>query len=708
MRRRTDQISEITVRLARPSSLAVCAVTALGLGATCLAAPVAAEPARAPGAVVLLSQQTQAASSAPESVDAAITLAAVGGLSADLSFQANLDPAATAASPGWVDLGAATELNGGYGILRWDGRLAGEALSNTRVALRAAATSPGGTAYDVRNDVLVGGPEDPLAPIALTQNENPDTSEMNDAATTVGYFTQPYADSGRTAPVASVRGVSRATSGTVDLSWYDAETGTFAGHQDVSLTPANLKLSDGSGGGTPSSAFGGEFRGEVDLTGFDLGAPLALAAAHDTDDVAVVDLVEELPEQIGAEADPVPEGSPTAPVTVVVSRGANPEERRVAGVEVRRESDGALVGYTDGAGEVVAQQPTGTNERYYANLTDVDAYEAGTDLLTNAVTTTTYVQETGSTDSFVPRGSALDVDEYRVGDIVVEAFDQYGAPMREGTHPVEYRVYPVDSTPSAVQEATVVGDDGLSPIPLPALPDEDTEWSVEYRRTGTTDGWSGRTVTTGRATVEVPRRLSAASGGRIDASAVLTVAGQPLVGRTVRAVYRRGVEAVPGTEADAGLPTAGGRLTLRSTLTTDESGAVPLAILDPAERGRPTEYGGKLVLTLASSRASATSATQFGSGRGTAVVRLTGRSRGGRPDVIKVVGPTTLAGERVKLYAKKGRRNALVGSKRLNRTGDVARLSVRDLNGSRPTLYVAKVVSSKRAQASTSKKLRLR
>lgn len=678
--------------------LSVSAVSALavtGLSLTVTPAASAAGPE-----VELLSQFTGFASTLPDGSGTGTRLTAlVAEPGAEVTFQVNADPEAGEADPGWREVAAPADTTGRYASMNWDGRDSlGHSYVGERVALRAVATGVDGISYSVRNNVEVVDRQS-VESVSLTTTSTP-------------YFTQPYADSDRTSTTIPVSGVTSATSGTVELSpWRDAEGG-FAGRTAAEVEPASFKVP-----GTSEFRDAGRFTGTVELTPFDITeGVVGVGAERGSDDVAPVSLTPQTIGGISASfAQEVPPGDQGEVTVRVVDTDGSP----VVGAEVRRLSDGTVVGYTDRVGAVTTTQAGGSTEEYYANATDADGFDPQDgDVQSGPVTVAVYEPVASYVDPVLVDGEAFDVDEYTAGDLAVRVLDQRSRPVGAGES-VSYKIYPSDADAPATYRTALTNSDGV------AVADFDpTGASGRYTfaavLTSQADSTAEtlRTFTTGEAELLLSpkaRKVVAAAGGQIDYFGRLVVDGVPLAGRRVELSYQRGVEVVPGNRPDAGLLTADGRR--RTTaVDTNRNGSFRVTVDDRAEAPQASEVGGVLTAltgdTVATDESTVegnagagdTSTTRFGSGRrGTATIVLRGFGNGARADRLRVAGPTTLAREEIKVFRVKARgKRVLVTTRTLNRTGDRPMIRVDDRNGFGETTYVVRLVASSRVKRADS------
>ncbi|SFC51434.1 hypothetical protein SAMN04487968_107129 [Nocardioides terrae] len=679
--------------------LAVSAVAALAV--TGLATTAHAETA-SPVSPTLISQFSGKASvrydGAFLSNTMSVRLTARVDPSATAVFEYNVDPDASDEADGWavVDGAVLTPDAGGYVTGSWSAA----ALAGRTVAVRVAATLGVGeeavTSYATRRDVKVTGQSSPTNSVLLTTSAQ-------------GYFPQPYVSAGHTATLAAVLGTTSASDGDVALSWWRASDGTFQGRTDAAVSPTAFKASFDPGdlpslpSPTGSSVPGGFFSGALDISAFDAqdgpdGAILAIAARRDSDDVLPVTLHEQTISHISFDAfgDPTPDGTP-AILSVSDENGAP-----VAGAQVRRLPDNALVGYTDGAGHVSALQPAASTVTYYANAADDATFDAPDDVKTTTGATPAYAPEATSTVARLADGSAFDSDEYAAGDVALQIVDQKGAPYASASQ-VSYSLYRTGSTPTAPVTATA---DATGRVVIPVNAAMAGSYTLDYTtpnearvdhrlRTTFTVGDSVLTLAAGVA--------SAPSGGRMTYVGSLSVGGKPMPGRTIDLSYARGHELAPGRLADAGI---GAARALTGTTTTNALGQFSVTVQDQAEAGNPSESG-RLTAVSSNAHESAPAGTQFGPGRTTVVVGLGGAGRGARADRVKVAAPVAVAGKVVVLFRKvHGHRWVRVAAHKLNRRG-VAKLTVADHNGTARTRYRAVLRGGVTVKRSTSDVLEL-
>ncbi len=666
-------------RLSR--GLALSAVTALGLTGLGTAPAHAAAPAVQMISIVNSGHLVSVKPDDSTYPETGVTLtAAVADPTATVAFEYNTDPSAADDANGWTSISAASPL-GGYATTQWT---PDPALVGTTVAVRVAATKDASTTYSTRRGVTITGPDSPKEAVEL----------LGLFSSEAGFFTQPYASTGRTRTLASVAGTTSATSGSVALSWWRPSDGTFQGRVNAAVTEEQIKVSIGS----PSTyAAGGSFAAALDITAFGPHTDdvLAVAAERDSDDVKPVSLRAQTISTVEVDASSTV-GSSTTPVTVTV---LDQDNSPIAGAEMRRSSDGGLVGYTDGRGSVVAHQPSGTGESYYANATDDDAYDGATDKVSSPVDVPAYVPVPTTTKAVLTQGVAFDDDEYADGDVALQVVDQEGKPF-EGARDVSWALYPTGTTPPAPTMSTTDAH-GRLVIPFdPAGPDGSYTLSYTTPSGAPVAQELSSEFVAGQAALALsPTRGSAGSGGTITYTGHLTVSGHAAPGRIVTLTYARGQELAPGLVADAGIVSGGSRTT-SATVTTKADGTFTVLVSDPAEAGRPTETGGRLTAKAATVAGAANA--EFGKGPGSVRLKLTGTSRGGAADKLVVDAPSSVPGETVRLFRKVGKGGwKAVLTRKLNRRGDV-RITVSDTNGPAATRYKVQLVASKRVKSSTS------
>lgn len=601
-----------------------------------------------------------------------------------VDFQVNPDPRAGAEDPGWTSIKGTKTRRGGYVSMPWSPTEQAPGLVGHTVGIRA-----------VRDERVLAAPTYSATQQVFIAPPHADTDAVFIEEFTGGYFVQPYASTGRTASLVGIAGTTSATGGAVSLeAWRPRET-AYRGLTNAAVSPADLK---GARGQEFFEVAGGRFDVVLPLTAFDAeaGEAVAVRARRGTDDVAIGALAEQ---QIGGIV--ARNVKTTSAGTTVQLEVFADDAGVVAGAEVRR-ADGSLLGYTGGAGLITVTQPNATTETYYVNTDDGDAFDPSIDYSTeNAVPAFTRAPTT-----MIPvlaDGTAFDAREYAAGDVALQVVDQDGKPFA-GAREVRYRLYPSGATAPALTTATT---DANGRLVLPFDPSRSSgTWLLEHGIYPDTALFRWDRFVSGQAALTLtPGRGQAASGGQLSYSGRLTVAGRPLSGRTVDLAYRRGAELVPGTGADAGI-LVGGTRQLSATVTTGADGTFSVRIGDAREKGGPTEQGGRLTATARVSGATATATSQFGTGKGTVRPVLRGSSRGGT-DRLVVRTSTAVAGERVRILAKVGRKWKAVKTARLDRRGG-ATVAVKDRNDGKVTTYVAQLLPSARVAGSRSTAKRVR
>ena len=180
------------------------------------------------------------------------------------------------------------------------------------------------------------------------------------------------------------------------------------------------------------------------------------------------------------------------------------ENAPVAGAEVRRESTGEVVGYTDGRGQVATSQQSFETDSYYVNATDGDAYDqAAGDVTTAPLTFAGYDPVVSSVTPELADGDVFDPDEYAPGDVALVVRDQFQRPIDEPTD-VAYRLYPDGVQPpngfQVVQTAA-----GTGRVALPFTPGTSSrDFLLDFRLgsdPSADGGYEQITFRTGQATL---------------------------------------------------------------------------------------------------------------------------------------------------------------------------------------------------------------
>lgn len=701
----------------RSRGLALSAVSALAItGVSFVPSSALAAPGDGDG-VVMLSQLDGKASVRPDGYDAVTQYVDVVAERLDpdttIRFEVNADPAADASSDGWTELAGQGSQAGRFWRLTWDA----SAFVGSTVSLRAVAqTDDGERSYSTVNRVAVTGAP---APDATAPH-----SVSVDGASPSGYFTQPYADSKRTATQIVVTGSTSALEGTVDLSWWRSSDGTFQGSTAAALTLGEGKVF--SGGGNVYYDIG-EFREALDITGYDAEADddvLAVRGVRDSDSVAAMTTYEQTIGLIES-LDFTDAGSrrPTANLRVT-----DTESSPVVGAEVRRSSDQSVVGYTDKDGLVTAEQDAGATETYYVNTTDADAYEPGVDFTTSAVTAPQFTPVVTDVIPVLEDGDYFDDDEYTDGDIALQVVDQEDKAIAAEGETVTYSLHPKGTD---APEPTTATTDAAGRVVIPFDPaGADGTYVLEVTKPESVGGGqrSPLELTAGDSTLTLTPdgTGTAASGGQITYTGTLSLDGHPLTDRSIDLTYARGTEAAPGTAADAGIVVGDDRV-LATAATTDEDGEFSVTVADPVETGGPGEAGGILTATAPAADETDTATVSFTAAPvtpgpsgptpppaapvtapATVKLKLTGSSKGRAADKLKVASAKTAAGQRVRVYAKTGKGGwKVVKTVRLDRAGRFS-LKLKDHNGTKVTSYRVKLIPTAVVAASTSNVKRLR
>ncbi|WP_435769594.1 hypothetical protein [Nocardioides sp. SYSU DS0651] len=585
---------------------------------------------------------------------------------ATIAFEYNTDPQAGDEAAGWTPIGEPAAPPGRFVRVDWDAQVEEVSLAGSSVAIRAVATTGTATSYATHHDVAITGPESPVEAVGT------------DAPG--GYFVQPYDDAGETRTLLAVHGATTAVDGEVEVSWWRSSDGTFQGQTNAAVTPMPIKLPEG--GGTL-----GSFRTALDISGYDAEAndgELAVRGLRDTDDVATAAVYRQqlTTVEVGAVEEVVSSDGVRTEARVLDQEGAP-----VVGAEVRRQRDGGLLGYTDIDGAVEVEQDNGTTETYYANTTDADPFEEGTDVASTPYTAPEYVPVATDTEVVLADGALFDPDEYAEGDIVLQVVDQEGTPMAKAGETFSYALHPSDE--AAPEPTTVTSDDrGRVVVPFDASGPEGEYTLVHTAPQSWGSTQSTDTFVTGQAAVTLtPARASTVSAGKVVYDGRLAVGDEPLADRVIDLTYTRGVERAPGGRADAGIA-VGTKRKLTARVRTAADGSFKVTIVDPPEAGRPAERGGILRAHAAAADTADSATTDFG-----VPLRLSGVHNGGASDRLVVDAPAWVAGERVEVFRK-----ARPGVWRLVRTAklgrDGAAFRVEDRNGDRATRYLVRLVAS--------------
>ncbi|NPD06958.1 hypothetical protein HN031_19970 [Nocardioides sp. zg-1308] len=635
---------------------------------------------------------------------------------ATVSFEYNADPAAGDSTAGWTPVPSSTStVQGAYVSFDWQPE---PALVGTSVAVRAVETTaatddaPATVTSSVPRTVAISGDGSPVDAVSV--------GAPGIGFSTLGpFFAQPYADSGRTGRLLAVSGTTSATDGVVELSAWNPAVGAFRGQVDAAVSPAPLKVSFDPTGGFVT-VDGGRFTGVLDIAGFDAadGDALAVRAERGSDTVQPALLQAQTITSVTASADPVAGPERTTVGITVLDQG----QRAVVGAEVRRTSDGGLVGYTDALGLVTAEQPNSSTETYYANTTDADGFDEGVDVATEVVATSAYVPVLEGVEAVLADGAVFDDREHAPGDIALQLVDGAGKPFGSEEQ-ITYALQPSGQQSATPVEATTDAA-GRLVVPFDAA-GPDGAYTLAFSTPGSPADAAPELVTfvAGDAVLGLtPVAGTAPSGGRITYTGSLTVEGQPLPGRAIDLGYTRGTEQAPGTQADAGLVVGDGRA-LEGSLATADDGTFSVVLADPAEAGNPAETGGRLRVTARGLGDSIDATADFTAAapvtpvtppvgtdpvKGSVSLRLTGSGSDTGADRLRVTGPATAAGERIRVHARVADGHWLVvRTLRLDRKGD-ASLTVRDRNGNRVTRYRVRLLPNARFTAFTSDTFRAR
>ena len=307
-----------------------------------------------------------------------------------------------------------------------------------------------------------------------------------------------------------------------------------------------------------------------------------------------------------------------------------------AGPDTDTDGAAALLGYTDGRGQIVDDtQTTAGSFKYYVNATDNDPYVAAEgDKRTDAVTVTTYTPTLGEVDVFNERSrSNFDLDELGDGDdFTIRTKDQKGAAYNEDLAgaDVQYRwvIDPagpatavtspwIDKETDANGKATVDGlTDALyatwSATPGAELPEG--SYTIEARRpnVGGTGLMNAAPETFAASESEITYDEGASANAPVNGN--YTVHGKlandagALAGRAVKLTYTATGDSAlaPQAAQPAGVTVTGANT---ATAITDADGNFAVALRDPAVPANvtPTPETGTLNAIAEESKTDSTS-----------------------------------------------------------------------------------------------------
>jgi hypothetical protein len=558
--------------------------------------------------VYLVGPDGAVASTANDGVNTTIRLQAVGGTGvAQVRFSYNFAGGAqqTIATVGPNDNGsfsfewAAANLSGAAVTITATGvSAAGADLTADTQAVTISSTTP---AVNVADGDAVG--------VFL----KPDYDGAGPATDGVDAQGQPDGSDDAAAQIVGLNGTSSAKAAVpADLRFWDDDTAAgTAGNQPGFAGTSTVKDT------AAADAERGQWAGLLDITGYNYGSNNQLLVkatlANGNDDTEAYNLYQQQITAVTAVAKSgnIPAGSST-PVTVTVT---DQNGRPVTGAEVR-DSDGALIGQTDGNGQIEAAQGAGS-KFYYANATASNPFEAELgDKRSEAVTVAQYQAVPNNLEATSPDGPAFDFDEGNT--VTVQVKDQNGNDLNvsdeqdlryywkvtefDGT--VTY--YGAGNTPSPTAPATqaayneaTTDTDGEFTVSLPAADDATYELfgALEADAFGNNAISVSKLleVKAGEADIVFDESSpeQAAAGTSEDVTGQLVLAdGTPLAGRRVTGTYSGGT--------DAGVVQADGTSAGSRTVTTGANGQFSFTVKDPAVASgtQPTESGTFTVETV--------------------------------------------------------------------------------------------------------------
>jgi hypothetical protein len=507
-----------------------------------------------------------------DGVNSTVHLVAAGGSSVtQVQFQYSTGGA-------YINIGGPVSRSNGTFSTEW---APPPAIFNTSVDVRAEALSNVGTPINTdTNNVLV-----------TANAESVDIATAPGSAK--GYFLQPYAGEGATAPLSSVNGTtSDLAAGSVDVfDWFSGNTTT----EDVSGPVA--------AGDTTRT-----WSAPVDLTGysFDTVDPKVdealFYAVADGDDAEPVVLRKQTITTVTVTSEPATVqsgGEADITVTVLDQLGQPVVGAQVVAEDVDPDFAGGGTIYTNSQGQAVfegadsAGAPGATYD-FYVNTTDTNGFQPATDFRRSA-TVTSYAPTATTITSSSKDGAAFDEDEYAAGDLTAVVKDQNGAPLANQT--VSYTLSlapfpttPVTPTPPPVTGSTVTDAQGVATIPWTDLGDGTYTLKTFVERDGTPGQSAGDLAAAdlvfkaGDSTLaftEAPSATSAAGTTDTYEATLKLADGTPLPGRPVSFNYTATGNVVVAAQANQ--PAGTTRVSdTTATDVTDATGAVSVALSDPA------------------------------------------------------------------------------------------------------------------------------
>ncbi|ABL80667.1 MULTISPECIES: hypothetical protein [unclassified Nocardioides] len=362
----------------------------------------------------------------------------------------------------------------------------------------------------------------------------------------LGVFVSPYAAAddfdgtvGNDNVIGQYIGVHGTTSGattpvTVSQVSHEGQTTT----DSVNATSADA---DGTGAGT-TGAFGAimDIAGYVASSGSDanqlvLNAATTVGAQTNTDDAEGSTLYTQTITTVTATPESQNATAAGGQVTIkVTDQNGKPVANAQVGrflpdgpdVDTTPDEPGTVLGYTDANGELKVTQTFNGTATYYANTTDADVYNQGTD-----------PADTASVSIYTPRvaqvvikargdRTSFDLDEFVDGDeFTIQTLDQNGNAYNEDGNAadgdateVEYR-WIIDPTaagaPTLTQDWQTDATDGGSTFTVPALVDGDL--AGEFKNPDGTAAAAGD-LPAGSYTLEARRPNVGLAGGLVNAT----------------------------------------------------------------------------------------------------------------------------------------------------------------------------------------------
>lgn len=378
---------------------------------------------------------------------------------------------------------------------------------------------------------------DNQAVVLAPSNSTTHTVELSSEGA-LGVFVSPYTEGGEPAgQFIAVHGTTSEATTPVTISQVSHEGQTTT--DSVNTTAADA---DGATGSGTTGAFGAimDIAGYVASSGSDanqlvLNAVTTVGGETNTDDAEGSTLYTQQITTVTATPESQNATAAGGDVTIkVTDQNGKPVANAQVGTyrpdgadaDTLPDDAGTVIGYTDANGELTTTQTFDGTVTYYANTTDANAYNAGTD-----------PSDTASVSVYTPKVSqvviksrgdraAFDLDELSTGDeFTIQTLDQNGNPYNEDGNAtnddsateVEYR-WVID--PAAAGAATLTEEwqtdaaDTGSKFTVPALTDADLANAAKFATT------PGGDLPVGTYTLQARRPNVGLAGGLVNATPV--------------------------------------------------------------------------------------------------------------------------------------------------------------------------------------------